>query len=176
MKRRDFVARGGGFLGLSLTRFGQAKEGGMQHETAKDPKQVFLSRIRSIRKEFQRCFNENDWSGMEKLYWEDAVVVSEKENKLYQGRPEIIGFWKNYKERKAGRMLKSIQPRSETPLVRSIELIGIMATGEGYVYDMAAVDICEFTFNPEDAEMTSVVTYRHKRTCTTAISEQTVPA
>jgi len=174
MKRRDFVAKGGGFLGLSLAHFGQIKEGNVQKESVPDPKQVFLSRISEIREKFQECFNKNDWAEMEKLYWEDAVLVSKKTNEVYQGRQKIIEFWRNFKEQKPGRMLKSIQPRSTKPLVRTVELIGVVAMGEYNIYDLAAIDICEYQFNPEPTPVSSVDSYRHKRTCTTALSEQSV--
>jgi len=174
MKRRDFVAKGGGFLGLSLARFGQKKEGKMQKEPVRDPEQVFLARISSIREEFQRCFNKDDWAAMETLYWEDAVLVSKKTNEVYQGRQEVIRFWRNFKEQKPGRMLKSIQPKSDKPLVRAVDLIGIMAMGEYNIYDLAAYDSCAYHFNPDDAVYSSLDSYRHRKTCDTALAEQIV--
>src|SRR4030066_1035967 len=128
--RKDFLAKGVGFLGLSLARFDQMKEGNMQKEPVRDPEQVFLARISSIREEFQRCFNKDDWAAMETLYWEDAVLVSKKTNEVYQGRQEVVGFWRKFKEQKPGRMLKSIKPSSAKPLVRAVNLTGTMTMGQ----------------------------------------------
>jgi len=174
MKRRDFMAKGGGFLGLSLARFGQMKEGNMQKEPVSDPKKAFLDGIIEIRKNFPVYFNEGVWLKMGELYWEDAVLVSKRTNEVYQGRDKIVGFWKDFKEQKPGRMLKSIQPKSEKPLVRAVDLIGIMAMGEYNIYDLAAYDSCAYHFNPGDAVYSSLDSYRHRKTCDTALAEQIV--
>ena len=171
MKRRDFMAKGGGFLGLSLARFGQMKEGNMQKEPVSDPKKAFLDGIIEIRKNFPVYFNEGVWLKMGELYWEDAVLVSKRTNEVYQGRDKIVGFWKDFKEQKRGRKLASIQPKLERPLVQAVDLIGIMAMGEYNIYDMVAYDSCVYNFNPDSDEVPLLHTYRHRKTCTTAISE-----
>lgn len=173
MKRRDFMATGGGFVGLSLARFDQVKEGKMQKESAPDPKEVFLARISKIREKFQECFNKGDWQNMEKLYWEKAVLISEKTNKVFQGPQEIVKFWAEFKEQKEGRMLTSAKPMAEKPPLRPVDLIEIVAMGEYNIYDIEAVDICEYVFNPDLSSGKVVVTYRHKKTCTTAIYQET---
>jgi len=146
----------------------------MPQQAIPDPKEVFITRIGEIRKEFRKCFNENQWAAMEKLYWEDAVLVFKEKNAVYQGRQAIVEFWRNFKAQKPGRMFKSIKPRADQPPVRSVELIGVMALGEYNIYDMAAVDIWDYELNPQSTVDTCVTSYFHKRTCTTAISEQTV--
>jgi hypothetical protein len=174
MKRRNFVTKGGGFLGLFLAGFGRIKEGKMQQQQPTDPKEVFLSRIKASKEEFQKLFNAEEWESLGKLYWEDAVLVAKKTSKVYRGRKEIIEFWTNFKAKKVGRKLNRIQPKPGQPLVWAIDLIGISATGEHVLYDMAAVDICEYEFNPDGSVLASIDAYRHKRTCTTALSEQSV--
>ena len=174
MKRREFVAKGGGFLGLSLAGFGRMKEEKMQKQQPADPREVFLSRIRASKEEFQKFFNAEEWESLEKLYWEDAVLVAKKANKVYQGRKEIAGFWENFKKQKTGRKLNNINPKTDKPQIRTIDLIGISATGEHNLYDMAAVEICDYEFNPDGTVVASVDSYRHKKTCTTAIAEQSV--
>ena len=147
----------------------------MQKESiSDDPKKALLDGIIEIREGFQRCFNKDDWAAMETLYWEDAVLVSKKTNEVYQGREKVVGFWRNFKGQKSGRMLKSIQPKSEKPLVRAVELIGIMSMGEYNIYDLAAYDNCVYHFNPDSARVPSLDTYRHRKTCTTRIAEQIV--
>jgi hypothetical protein len=174
MKRREFVAKGGSFLGLSLAGFGRMKEGKMQPQQPTDPKEVFLSRISASKKEFQEFFNNDNWTALKNLYWEDAVLVSKRKNEVYQGQDSIAGFWRDFKAQKAGRKITSIKPKKDKPQVRDINLIGTVASGEKYQYDMAAVDICDYEFNPDGTVVVSVDSYRHKKTCTTAIAEQSV--
>jgi predicted SnoaL-like aldol condensation-catalyzing enzyme len=174
MKRRDFLAKGGGFLGLSIGGFSGMKEGQVKQEASPDPKKVFLSRIGEIRAEFGKCFNENRWADMEKLYWEDAVLVFMEKNAVYQGRQAIVEFWQKFKAQKPGRMFKSIRPRTDQPPIRNVELIEIMAGGECNTYDMAAVDIWDYELNPQPEMDSCVTSYLHKRICTSGISEQIV--
>lgn len=174
MKRRDFVAKSGGFLGLSIAGFSRLKEGQVKQEKGPDPKNVFLSRIGEIRVEFVKCFNEDRWADLEKLYWEDAVLVFMEKNAICQGRQAIVEFWQKFKAQKPGRMFKGIKPRADQPRVRNVELIEIRAGGECNAYDMAAVDIWDYELNPQPEVESCVTAYLHKRVCSTGISEQIV--
>ncbi len=141
-----------------------------------DPKVKFQEGIERIRREFPAVFNSKvdkaKWlENMEGLYWEDAVLVLTGSKRTVQGKRQIAKYWWDFKHKKAGRKLKTLDFRFKVPRKFPVYLIGVVAKGEYNLYDMGAYDFCKFHFNPDGTDGGIVARYLHKRTCTTAIAE-----